>query len=307
MTRLVAARFGSALAWLAGALALLAAPDASAESASFQVLPECGSEPEFRAELVRLVGADADRAFPASLVIRRDEAGEGFVLALEVGGRARELVHADCRVLFRSALVIAAASVRSQPAEPAPAAPPPAAPPPPAPPPAPSTDGPRWRGSAAIGAGLALGVLPGAAGAFEVRGGLANGRFGASLAARYLPPRFVEAEGRGVDIQGLGFRLAASFELIPELVLSAGVDADWLSGSGITGITRPQTDSAWAVAPSLELALIPFQTAHLALELAVEGRLAMQRPTFEVTGFRPVYELPNWGMFALARGVWRFP
>ncbi len=298
------------LASLGVVLALLGAPDALAQDVSFELSPECGSEPEFRAELVRLVGVDAERAFPTALRIRRDETGEAFVLALEVGGRARELAHADCRVLFRSALVIAAASVRNPP----PASPPPASPspaPPPAAPrasPARSTDrGPPLRGSAAIGAGLALGVLPGVAGAFEVRAGLAVGPVGASLAGRYLPARFVSDEGRGVDIRGIGFRLAGSYELIPELVLSAGLDADWLSGSGITGIATPQTDSAWAVAPSLELALIPFRTNHLAVEVAVEGRVALQRPTFEVTGFRQVYEVPQLGMFGLARGVWRFP
>jgi hypothetical protein len=163
------------------------------------------------------------------------------------------------------------------------------------------------RGSVAIGAGLALGVLPGVAGAFELRGGLSSGRFGAVLAGRYLPARFVEAEGRGVDIQGVGLRVAGSFQVLPPLIVSAGVDADWLSGRGTTGIASPETDSAWAVAPSMELALIPIQTKDLAIEVAVEGRLALQRPRFEVTGFRQVYEVPDWGMFALARGVWRFP
>jgi hypothetical protein len=298
------------VAALCSAAGWLLASHASAEGARFDVPPECGSEPEFRAELGRLVGPDAERAFPASLSIRRDEANATFVLALEVRGRARELTHADCRVLFRSALVVAAASVKTE----EPPATPPASAPAPAPVapahPAPRTrsePGSPLRGSVAIGAGLALGVLPGAAGAFELRGGLSSGRFGAVLAGRYLPARFVETGGRGVDIQGVGLRLAGSFRLLPELSVSAGVDADWLSGSGSTGIASPQTDSAWAVAPSLELAVIPLQTKDLAIEIAAEGRLALQRPTFEVTGFRQVYEMPSLGMFALARGVWRFP
>jgi hypothetical protein len=292
-----------------------------AASPVFDIPPDCGSEPEFRAELVRLVGSDAERAFPTSLRIRAGEASGEFTLVLEVGRRARELTHADCRVLFRSALVVAAASVKNEqpepppavePAAPAPApptpAPPPRAPTPaPAPPPARTESGQPLRGSAAVGAGIALGVLPGLSGAFELRGGLSVGPFGASLAGRYLPARSASAEGRSVDIQGVGFRLAGSVELGSAVVLSAGVDADWLSGSGSTGVAVPRTDSAWAVSPSLELALIPFRTEHLAIEMAVEGRLALQRPAFEVTGFREVYEVPSLGMFALARGVWRFP
>jgi hypothetical protein len=309
------------------ACASLDAPRAFAANPVFDIPPDCGSEPEFRAELDRLVGSDAERAFPTSLRIRGGGASGEFTLALEVGGRARELTHADCRVLFRSALVVAAASVRdeqpeppatSEPAAPAstpppPSAPPPSAPapnvPPPAPPspPARSEGGPPLRGSAAVGAGVALGVLPGVSGAFELRGGLSMGRFGASFAARYLPARSASAEGRSVDIQGVGLRLAGSFALGPAVVLSAGVDADWLSGIGSTGVAAPRTDSAWAVAPSLEFALIPFRTEHLAVEAAIEGRLALQRPTFEVTGFREVYEVPSLGMFGLARGVWRFP
>lgn len=305
------ARFGASL--VAGvALASLVSRGASAETSLFELPPACGSESEFRTELVRLVGADAERAWPATLHILRDEPNATYVLKLEVGGRTRELSHADCRVLFRSALVVAAASVRP-PLEAAPApAPATEAEPAPEPKPAPQpdsipSDSPPLQPTLALGAGLALGVVPNADAAFELRAGLMRGLLGASLAVRYLPPRFVSTEGRGVDIQGLGFRLAGVVTPWPALALSAGLDADWLSGTGTSGIDKPSTDSAWTLAPSLEAALIPFKNNHLALELAVEGRLALQRPHFEVTGFRQVYEVPRFGLFALARGSWRFP
>ena len=161
--------------------------------------------------------------------------------------------------------------------------------------------------SLAFGAGLALGVLPGAAGAFELRGGLGGGTLGATLGVRYLPARFVSVEGRGVDVQALGFRLAGTVLPLPALGLSVGLDADWLRGSGSVGVANPVTDSAWALAPSLELELIPFRTKHLAVEFAAEGRFALARPRFEVRGFRTVWQVPEWGMLAVARGVWRFP
>jgi hypothetical protein len=287
------------------------------QPATFELPPACGTEDEFRAELVRLVGVDAERAWPSMLQITHDDASATYVLRLEVGGRARELSHADCRVLFRSALVVAAASVR--PAEPEPKPKPKVVPEPPsepAPKPEPAASKPPARApdatppfvaSVALGTGLALGVVPGADAAFELRGGVSRGPFGGSFAARYLPARFVSSDGRGVDIQGVGFRLAGVVSPVRILALSAGLDADWLSGSGRTGIDKPSSDSAWTLAPSLEAALIPFETRHLALELALEGRLALQRPHFEVTGFRQVYEVPPWGMFAFARGGWRFP
>jgi hypothetical protein len=308
------------------ALALLFRVEvARAQSPKFEVPPECGSQAEFRSELARLAGADAERAEPSLLVIAREGAGDAaaseYRLTLDVGGERRELIHADCSVLFRSALVIAAASVRAPEVEeeapplraPVAVAAPPSAPPldEPSEPTEAGEDGPRHPlklgGSVSGGAGLALGVLPEAAAVFEVRGTFLVERFGVSLSGKYLPPRFVSAEGRGADIHAFGLRGALGLRPVDLLWISAGLDADLLVGEGVSGLATTYEDSAWTLAPSLELALIPINTRHLALEIALQGRFAVQRPVFEVTGFRELYQVPPWGMLSVARGVFHFP
>jgi len=306
----VAVVAGAVLAWLP-------AERCFAQTARFDVPAECGDELGFSSELARLAGADAERARPALLRIVRD--GDGpYRLTLVVGSGTRVLEHADCRVLLRSAAVIAAASFKAETA----AAPPPSAAPLPAPPaPVPAvppasvpsardtkaTRPARLEGNLAAGVGVAAGVVPNVTGAVELRGGVLAGLFGASLGVRYFPARFVAVEGRGVEVWGLGLRGAAVVAPLSVLRVSVGLDADHLSGRGSGAITRPGRDSAWTVAPSAELAGIPFRTEHLALEVAAEGRYALARPVFVVTGFQDLYRVPSWGMLLVLRGAWRFP
>jgi hypothetical protein len=288
---------------------------AAAQASGFDVPAECGSEVEFRAGLSGLLGAGAERAWPSALVIGRDERGDGYRLRIEVAGETRDLTHADCRVLFRSAVVIAAASVdptlRAD-------VPPPATPPePPAPAPKakeqqteatrPSEEGPKVEGHLAGGAGVALGVLPGATAAFEVRGGASMGAFGLSLAGNFYFPKSVEAEGRSAKILGVGGRLAASYAVVPAFSVALGLEADWLVGNGRAGIALPDEDSAWALAPTLELTLIPLRTKQMSLELGAVGRVNAARPVFEVTGFGEIYQVPRFGLLAQARAVFHFP
>ncbi|HEX5100130.1 MAG TPA: hypothetical protein VFV94_11550 [Polyangiaceae bacterium] len=306
------------VATLAATCALLLHAPAHAQPSGFDVPRECGTEREFRDGLVRLLGASAERAWPATLVIAREPNGNEYRLTLEVQSERRELVHADCRVLFRSALVIAAVTVDptvSLPEEPAPSPPAPdAAPPPPpavaepTPPPAKKSDGERapLRASVALGGGLALGVLPSATGIVEVRGGLASGRFGATLGAQYFTPRDASTAGRSARLQGLGLRGAASFAPTPLLAASLGMSVDWLVGRGSAELSSPVQDSAWALAPFLELALTPRLTRSVSLELAVTGQANLQRATFEVIGFGEIYQMPPASLLLVARGVFHF-
>lgn len=308
-------RFGATWAALTAIGVLLAPARVFAQAASFDVPAECGTESEFRDGLTRLLGAASERAWPTTLVIARDASGSQFQLTLEVDGEKRELLHADCRVLFRSALVIAAVTVDPTlriPDEPT--APPPAPPaPPPRPAPAPpkprdeaKDSGPPLRGHVAAGGGLALGVLPGATGVVELRGGVARGRFGATLGAQYFFPKDASSEGRTATLQGVGVRAAASFAPTPLVAISAGLSTDWLVGRGGAGLSSPVQDSAWALAPSLELALTPALTRELALELGAAGQLNLLRPTFEVTGFRQIYQMPLASLLVVGRGVFHF-
>ncbi|HTV19435.1 MAG TPA: hypothetical protein VMG12_12205 [Polyangiaceae bacterium] len=107
------------------------ASTAAAQSA-IQVPEGCGSEEEFRSEIERLTGQPA--VLPAALAIE-PIAGEpgGFELRLALGDELRVLRDPECRILWRSAIVIAAAAVRQEPpAAPAPLPTPPPPPPPPA-------------------------------------------------------------------------------------------------------------------------------------------------------------------------------
>jgi hypothetical protein len=317
---------GTWVARFALAAVLLLVPErGGAQVGGFEVPPECGNELDFLAELERLAGADAPRARPSLLRIERDPATGAYRLTLDVGGTRRELEHADCHVLFRSAAVISAAAVKTSPAlPPAPVARavPPASAPPPAPAPEPtgataadsaesratsSGRGAKVHGELALGAGAVLGVLPGTAGIAELRGAVFRNAWGLSFAGRYyFPEKGVTVEGRSADISGFGLRAAGVLSPLPWLACSLGVDVDRLSGRGSSGVSNPTTDSAWTLAPSAEVALIPLQNANLALELAAAGRVAIVRPTFEVSGFRDLYRVPSLGMAALARGVFRF-
>jgi hypothetical protein len=306
---------------------LLVASQAHAQSDSFSLPPQCGTPGEFRQGLTRLLGAEAERAWPVSLLIAQEPTTGWYRLRLELQAGPRELQHADCRVLFRSALVIAAATVDptvrlDEGSEPAGAPALTRTPPPahaaaaktthassrslatPAPGPA---ERQRIETSIAAGTAAALGLLPGASLALELRGGISAGALGALVTARYYAPSSTAASGRTVVIQGAGLRAAAAFSPSRLVELSLGVAADWLVGQGRAGIADPRQDSAWALAPSLELALVPLRSSSFSLELAAEGRWNLERPVFEVTGFREVYTVPEVGLLTGARGVWHFP
>jgi hypothetical protein len=300
------------LAWLFSPFARAEESGSSALARVFEVPDHCGTEADFRRELGKLAGSDAERAQPSTVRIARTlDEPPAYRLSLEVRGVRRELEHVDCRVLFRSAIVVAAASVRVEAESTGETAPPPKVPPtqsvaaPERRAAPPQRDG--ARGSIGLGAGVAVGVVPGPTAVFDARFGGELGRASASLAARYFLPRHVSVEGRGADIEGAGIRAALGYQPVNLAGLSLGLDVDWLFGEGKRGIELPSQDSAWTVAPSLELMLVPIRTHHFTLELSVEGRIQVQRPTFEVTGFREIYRVPRFGLIALARGVWKLP
>jgi hypothetical protein len=158
----------------------------------------------------------------------------------------------------------------------------------------------------AAGGGVAVGVVPAATPLAELRGGISRGPWGVTLAGRYFAPQSVSLDGRSANIRGFGLRPAGVVTPTPWLSVSLGLDVELLVGRGGDGVASPATDSAWTLAPSGEIAVIPIQNEHLALELAVLGRVALVRPVFEVGGFGQLYRVPSLGMAALARGVWRF-
>lgn len=321
-------------------LIVLAAASTAAAEMRFEVPERCGTEAEFRRELQALVGNAAQETEPAVLEITEQVDGQ-FRLQLELLGEVRELADADCRTLFRSAVVIAAASARS--ADPEPPAPAPAPPePPPAPPaaaevpeepprrpveaekarvepPPPPIDAPRAARTTeneaprpaklalAAGIGLSGGTVPGTSALLEVRAGLDPAPVGLAVSARYWPGSEAERDGRSVHVTAVGGRAAALIELGSVLHTSLGLEVDRLSGTGQEGVSGRSSDAVWLLAGALDLNAIPWSVEDLRLELGLGVQLALVRPRFVVNGFGPVYEVPDVGGGAIIRGVWLFP
>ncbi len=297
---------------------LLVAANAAAQN--FVDVPErCGSQAEFEQELERLLGAEAAQVSPYALSIMPGEGEADYTLRLTLHGEQRELYDSDCRTLFKTAVVVAAASVRPEllPEKPAESAPPPAPPraaPPPvvrsaarreespsAPPPSPSAP---WRASVGLGGGAIAGLVPDVAPLAEAIGAAERAGFGAELALRYVALRESEDRGgRGVEVRAYGGRAAALYAPLDFLRLSAGLEADLMVGRG-TGVTTPMSDSAWSLAPSAELATIPIKLDRLRLELALQGRWAVVRPSFQISGFGEAYRVPSFGGAALIRAAY---
>lgn len=308
-----------------------AASGAIAQQTRFRLAPGCGSEAEFWQGVRALIGSEAARVQPTEVTITEPNDSGYHTLRIVLDGERRTLLHADCRTLLRSAIVIAAASVRpelgaEQGASEVPAggaqveerparAQNPRRVPRGSPPLARTVRVVRPQRSVAAGwhpvlgggAGVAFGVVPGASAAFELyAAGVFEGRWGFSVGGRYLTPRDARKDRREVEIHAWGGRVAGLFLPVPRLKLTAGLEADWLpaEGRGIAG--GAGSDSAWSLAPFVEVAASPWTSGHMRLELALQGQAAIVRPRFIVTGFGDVYRVPPAGGAGVLRGVWHF-
>jgi hypothetical protein len=279
-------------------LVLLSGGHAQAQ-ARFEVPAGCGSRAELRSELERLLEPDAvDAALPRSLHIARDDGGD-YALRLELADDTREMRDPDCRVLFKTAVVVAAAAVdpRLQ-REPAVAD---------AAREQPERESASWHAGVALGAGAALALLPKPALLLQLSGELADGDFGVMLGARYLASASQDADGgRSVSIAGLGGRLAGFHDPAPWLRLQLGVIADRLSGEGGGAAIREASDSGLALAVAADAVLTPLRLGALRLSLGIGGHFALIRPSFEVDGYGPLYRVPAFGGSAIAELGWAF-
>ncbi|HEX6764964.1 MAG TPA: hypothetical protein VF103_05790 [Polyangiaceae bacterium] len=295
---------------LVTALGLDGIGTASAQ-ADFQVPAACGTHAEFSHELERLLGAEAASAEPQSVFIDGGSNGADYRLRIVLREGTRELRHADCRTLFRSAVVIAAASYREErrrreapntvptallvsPVTPVRA-------PPPEEPPA------RIGFFLAGGIGAAIGPLPGVAPLFEISGGAVQEQLGLSLALRYLSgTEERSATGKGVLVTGLGARLMVSYQPWRPFRAALGVGVYRLLGEG-RGTSDSRSDVTYAVEPALELSAIPIHTESFELGLAVGAHWAAVQPRFLIEGYGPVFEVPEFGGEGLFRAAWLIP
>jgi hypothetical protein len=306
-------------------------PGLAGAQARVEVPADCGSEAELRAELARLLGREsAPRALPERLHIARTADGE-YALALELRSESRTLRDPDCRTLFKTAVVVAAATVDPQLLAQLPAAPPddatptqteadeevneptarddaPASAPPQAPPVDDSPNTP-WRAGVAAGFGAAVALLPQVSPLLEVSGTLARGAFGVALGARYLTSadrRLGNADEYGVNIHGFGARVAALYEPADFARLQAGVALDRFTGRGLGTAVDDVSGSGLSLGLVVEGSLIPVRVGHVRISLAISGQYALVRPSFEITGRGEVYRVPLFGATGIVRLGWEF-
>jgi hypothetical protein len=301
----IVARARAHRACFVGLVAFVAQGTSVAQS-RFDVPPDCGSQAEFSSELERLLGGQAPHAEPLSVVI---DGGDGADYRLQIVLRegAREIRHADCRTLFRSAVVVAAAYYeRERRRHPAASGAVPARETRPHQKPAPERSV-SFEPRVAAGVGATLGPLPGAAPLFELSLGVVRDRVGFMLAGRYLSgTEERKASRHGVLINALGARALVSFEPWDRLHAAAGAAVYRLNGHG-RGTAQPLSDATYTVEPVLEISAVLLRSESLELELGVGAHFAAVRPRFLIGGFGEVYEVPTFGGEGLFRIIWLIP
>jgi hypothetical protein len=284
------------LATLVSALGARAQSNFAPTRGRFQAPEGCGTHAEFSRELERLLGTEAPSAEPRSVLLERAETGE-YRLRIELRDGTRGLRHADCRTLFRSAIVIAAASHEAERRRHGDATEQAAS----------RAERPPWILRVSAGAGAAAGPLPGVAPLFEISGGADHRRLGLTLSARYLPATVVRTPSRqGVLVTGAGARLLASYEPWPRVRIAIGAAAHLLYGEG-RGARDPASDATYDIESVVELAAVPLRTESFKFEVGVGAHWAAVRPSFLITGFGEVYEVPKFGGEGLLRVVWLIP
>lgn len=285
------------IAWASLALGIACSPARAHASASVRVPDGCGSERELREGIEHLAGADARIADPLELAIASEGERGPFELRLVLGAETRVLRDADCSTLFRSALVMVAASASVAPSaadggEPdAPAQG--------------SSERSTWRAAASGGGGATVGVVPDVGARLELIGALERGAWGAQLGGYTLLPREAQpsAAGPGVVVRSYGTRAGISWLPLTALRALAGVELGFMHGS-TTHATVPGAGGAWALSGVLEASARVLRFGAGFVDLSLSGQWAWVRPQFEVGGFGMVQRMSRFGASASARVGW---
>lgn len=314
------------------ALSTGSSPAWAQPNVSVQVPDECGSKDAFLAELRALEHADVRlEALTLAVHIERSNDG-GYELRLTLPDDTRELTDPDCATLFKTAVVIAAASI-PEPAENNPAevasneqsvtpnfatkTEPASAP---RTPKEPTTPRPARQVSVTnqeplnerngtnielhLGAGAVLGATPKLAFGSEVGGLLVIERWVLSAITRYVPPTTTDAD---TDVRMRTFvwegRVGAGYEVTSKIRCQVGLSALWVRGRAV-GIRYPEADSVWVLASELELAVQVAQWDDFGLDVALQGRISLNAPRFEVEPDSVVFAVPRVGASGFFRVKW---
>jgi hypothetical protein len=254
----------------------------------------CGSQAELQAALRRMLGTAAVHV-RGELRIAGPDPSAQYRLSVRSDDDARELQSADCRTLFRSASVMLASATR-EPNDPGTAADVAS--------PSALDDG--LGGSAALGGGAVLGLVPGAAFQLELQGQLRSQRFGITFALLYVPPNEVSGgEPFGAALSALGGQIAGTIDLASFARFSSGMSLRHFTAVG-RGNAATRAASAWSTAAVLELALRLPAASPLICELALAADWALLRPSFEFAHGPRVFRVAPVAGILLARLGWNF-
>ena len=286
---------------------------------SVRVPASCGSQEEVASALHELLGPNAKLPAAALLSIEPDPGGVGFVLRIEAPDFNRELRDADCRALFRSGLVVLAATAQdnaAQRGEPANNAAQHGTDDVPVPlqraPVRSDSDEHRaiansFHAEAAIGGGPALGLAPAVAARFQLDVALLRDRVGIAAGAFYVAPSSMNSGPAqpGVRLQSLGVRLHALCRPERWLQLSLGPELAFVHAAGLSAL-RGGSGGAPALALAAEFTASLWHLGPVRLQLALAGQWNATRLSFEVRGYGGVYRMPAWGGFGQLRMAWSF-
>jgi hypothetical protein len=333
-----ARRLPAALLRVAMAVLCTSVAQAQSDGVSVNVPDACGSKPQFLRELSTLEHAPLRTPRRLSVDIRFSEQDATYTLTLTDAGVTRELSDSSCTTLFKTAVVIAAASA---PSGDAPSAADLGAPKQsssaqraqlPQPPlvAKPTKEAARLQPRPArrvfivdqgeanvaqedvgvqpkfhLGVGAMFGATPKLSIALEGAIALGIGRWSLALAGRYLPQVTTTANQQvRMRTQVWGGALAIGYDIAPVLRGGVGFSANRIQAQAV-GIRHPASDSVWFFAPEVELALEAFREGAWSGELLVRGRIALNTPHFELdpTG-SVVFSVPRLGAGAFFRLKW---
>jgi hypothetical protein len=256
---------------------------------------------------------------------------DAFRLQVVTPSGPRVLSDSDCRVLFRTAVLIVALAMADENGLVGAPPPPQSAlradasakknedtalqPASPAPEPAPeqlASEGPislRSRASTAsvaLGAGPAFGLVPGVTASLGLALGLQRGRWGVMLGTHYLLPReHLDRLAQGARVDGFGASLSLTCDPLPTLGFGIGLQGFALRGQG-AGIAKQHHDFAWLYGPRLQALWRAIRGEQVDLELGVAGAYLPDSARFQFTDGQLVYATSHFLLEGSLGVRWRF-
>jgi hypothetical protein len=162
----------------------------------------------------------------------------------------------------------------------------------------------RFEARVEAGGGAVSGLSPRGAPFVEIGGALGGSGWGGGVTFRYVPPSEAITDGdQGLRVRAVGGRAAAYHAPLSFVRVSVGLSAYQLEARGL-GIRYPTTDQVWLFAPEAEAAARTQLGASWALALALNGRLGINTPRFEVQPETEVFRVPRVGGGAVLRIEW---